>query len=218
MKTLLLPFIICLSILNFTQIVGKYEIESEHSFDTLELKKNGRYEYLSRGDSCWTWSDILGSWEIQNDILILIHEYDYDEDATEYIEVVNEKPDQEIKINVIDNFGKAISNFEVQYTADYDNVQKSITDKNGIAIFKKTDTDYSETDTASIQIKYLENGRESSESAVVQRISDRITISINSNPKTIEKKEKYYFQVLNSGGLKAVKFPYAIENSTYKKL
>ena len=57
MKTFLLTLIICLFNFNLTEIVGKYQIESERSGDLLELKKDGTYKYESRGDSCWTWSE-----------------------------------------------------------------------------------------------------------------------------------------------------------------
>ncbi|WP_299307253.1 hypothetical protein [uncultured Psychroserpens sp.] len=69
MKTLLLTFIIYLFNLNMTEIIGKYQIESELSFDTLKLKKDGTYKYESRGDSCWTWSDITGTWKFENGII-----------------------------------------------------------------------------------------------------------------------------------------------------
>ncbi|WP_298760604.1 hypothetical protein [uncultured Psychroserpens sp.] len=52
-----------------TEIIGKYQIESELSFDTLKLKKDGTYKYESRGDSCWTWSDITGTWKFENGII-----------------------------------------------------------------------------------------------------------------------------------------------------
>lgn len=218
MKPFLLIFLFCLLISTDTEIEGTYKIETKHSYDTLELKKNGTYKYLSRGGSCWTWSDILGTWEVQNEMLILMHEYKYTEDATEFIEVVDENPNQKVKINIIDNLGKPITNFEVKYSTAYDQLQIDTTNNNGIVVFKKNNFEYSESDFASIRIKYLENGNEISESTSVQWLSDRITISINNNPKTIEKKEKYYFQLKKDGGLKAIKFPYAIENSTYKKL
>ena len=218
MKTLLLTLIFCLFNLTTTEIIGKYQIESNRSGDTLELKKDGTYEYQSRGDSCWTWSDITGTWELKNDTLILHHNYSYVESATEYIEQTTETSKEYVKIEVKDSFGNPITDFEVNYSSiDWKNKQTKKTDKSGIVKFKKYGIIYNENDTASIQIKYLENGNESSESRVVERNSDQIIININHKPKTVYKNEKYRFE-FKKDKLKSIEFPYVEETSTYKKL
>ena len=138
MKTLLLTLMFCLFNLTTTEIIGKYQIESNRSGDTLELKKDGTYEYQSRGDSCWTWSDIIGTWEFKNDTLYLHHSYSYVESATEYIERTNENSNEYVTIEVKDNFGNPIIDFEVNYSSiDWKNKQTEKTDKNGTVKFKK---------------------------------------------------------------------------------
>ncbi|AXT54654.1 hypothetical protein D1815_02380 [Aquimarina sp. AD1] len=218
MKTPFLIFILYFLNLTTVEIVGKYQIENDLSFDTLELKDDGTYEYLSRGDSCWTWSDIKGIWELKEDVLILHHNYSYVENATEYIEQTDEISKDFVIVQIKDNFGKSISDFEVNYSSiDWKKKQTKKTDENGIVKFDKYGVIYNKNDSASIQIKYLENGKESSESAVVERNSDRITININSEPKTIHKREKYSFE-FKKGKLKSIEFPYVDEISSYKKL
>jgi hypothetical protein len=68
-----LPILCLFFIFNLTttDIIGTYQIESKNSFDTLNLRNNGTYTYLLRGDSCWMWRDINGKWELKDDILIL---------------------------------------------------------------------------------------------------------------------------------------------------
>jgi hypothetical protein len=217
MKTLILTFIFCLLNLTVTDIIGKYQIESELSYDTLEIKQDGTYEYQSRGDSCWTWTDITGTWELKGDLLILHHNFSYVESATEYIEKVNEVSEKHVTIDVKDNFGNPISDFEINYTSLDDKTQTKKTDKNGIVIFEKYDIVFNEGDTAGIHIQYEANGNETSESMFVDRLADRISIKINNQPKTIEKNEEYKFLV-DKRNLKSIEFPYVGEISTYKKL
>lgn len=216
MKTLLLTFIFCLFNLTSSEIIGKYQIESERSFDTLEIKKDGTYEYQSRGDSCWTWSDITGTWELKNGILILNHKYSFEEDATKYIENKNTISKGSTIFEIKDNYGKPITNFEIKYWCD-NNTQVKKTDKKGIIEFDKCDIIKNEDDIVGIGIKYLTHGKETTETTSVHKNSDRITLTINSEPKTIYKKEKYRFAVDN-GKLKSIEFPYVEEVSTYKKL
>ena len=202
MKTLILTLIFCLFNLTSTEIIGKYQIESELSFDTLELKKDGTYEYQSRGDSCWTWSDFSGTWELKNN---------------EYIEKLDKFSRDFVIFEVTDNYGKPISEFEVKYSISYNKSQIKKTDKNGIIKFDKYDIVSGGNENVGIQIKYLTNGNETSQSTTVNGKSDRIILRINSEPKTIEKNEKYSFEYTD-GILKSVEFPYVAETSTYKKL
>ncbi|EDM45077.1 hypothetical protein SCB49_03114 [unidentified eubacterium SCB49] len=216
MKTLLLTFIICLFNLNSTEIIGKYQIESKLSYDTLELKKDGTYEYESRGDSCWMWSDFSGTWELKNDELTLFHNYSFQEETTEYIEILDEFSRDFVIFEVMDKNEKPISEFEVKYSINNETQIKK-TDENGIIKFDKYDIDSGKNENVGIQIKYLTNGNETSESTTVNGNSDRITLRINDEPKTIEKREKYRFSYKN-GILKSIEFPYVEEISTYKKL
>ena len=217
MKTLLLTLIFCLFNLTSTEIIGKYQIENERSGDTLELKKDGTYEYQSRGDSCWTWSDFSGTWELKNDELTLFHNYSYQEETTEYIEKLDKFSRDFVIFEVTDKNGKPISEFEVKYSISNNEPQIKQTDTNGIIKFKKYDIVSGGNENVGIQIKYLTNGNETSESTTLNRNSDRIILRINSEPKTIDKKEKYLFS-FKSGILKSVDFSYVDEISTYKKL
>lgn len=216
MKTLLLTFIICLFNLNSTEIIGKYQIESKLSYDTLELKKDGTYEYESRGDSCWMWSDFSGTWELKNDELRLFHNYSFQEETTEYIEKLDKFSRDYVIFKVTDKNGKPISEFEVKYSINNETQIKK-TDKNGIIKFDKYDIESGKNENVGIQIKYLTNGNETSESTTVNGNSDKITLRINDKPKIIEKREKYRFAYKN-GILKSIEFPYVEETSTYKKL
>ena len=217
MKTLLLTFIICLFNLNSTEIIGKYQIESKLSYDTLELKKDGTYEYESRGDSCWMWSDFSGTWELKNDELTLYHNYSYEEETTEYIEKLDKFSRDFVIFEVTDKSGKPLSEFEVKYSINNYEAQIKKTDTNGIIKFDKYDIVSGGNENVGIQIKYLTNGNETSQSTTVNGNSDRIILRINSEPKTIDKKEKYLFSYKN-GILKSVDFRYVEEISRYKKL
>lgn len=217
MKTILLTLIFCLFNLASTEIIGKYQIESSRSGDTLELKEDGTYEYLSRGDSCWTWTDITGNWELKDGILILQHNYSLEEEATKYVEEKGSASINYVVFEVKNNYGKPIPEFEIKYWCENANTQIKETDKNGIIKFEKCDIIKDENDLAGIGIKYLTNGKETTESNSVYKNSDRIILTINSEPKTIHKKEKYLFD-FNNGKLKSIEFPYVEETSTYKKL
>jgi len=217
MKTLLLTLIFCLFNLTTTEIIGKYQIESNRSGDTLELKKDGTYEYKSRGDSCYMWSDFSGTWELKNDELTLFHNYSYQEETTEYIEKLDKFSRDFVIFEVTDKNGKPISEFEVKYSIRNKEPQIKKTDKKGIIKFNKYNNVSGENENVGIQIKYLTNGNETSESTTLNRNSDRIILRINSEPKTIDKKEKYLFSYKN-GILKSVDFRYVEEISTYKKL
>ena len=216
MKTLLLTLIFCLFNLNSSEIIGKYQIESNRAGDTLELKKDGTFEYESRGDSCYMWSDFSGTWELKNDELTLFHNYSFQEETTEYIEKLDKFSRDFVIFEVTDKNGKPISEFEVKYSINNE-IQIKKTDKNGIIKFNKYDIESGKNENVGIQIKYLTNGNETSESTTVNGNSDKITLRINDKPKTIEKREKYRFSYKN-GILKSIEFPYVEEISTYKKL
>ncbi|AUC80734.1 hypothetical protein [Lacinutrix sp. Bg11-31] len=216
MKTLLLTLIFCLFNLNSSEIIGKYQIESNRAGDTLELKKDGTFEYESRGDSCYMWSDFSGTWELKNDELTLFHNYSFQEETTEYIEKLDKFSRDFVIFEVTDKNGKPISEFEVKYSINNETQIKK-TDKNGIIKFNKYDIESGKNENVGIQIKYLTNGNETSESTTVNGNSDKITLRINDKPKTIEKREKYRFSYKN-GILKSIEFPYVEETSTYKKL
>ena len=217
MKTLLLTLIFCLFNLTITEIVGKYQIESKLSYDTLELKKDGTYEYESRGDSCYMWSDFSGTWELENDELTLYHNYSFEEETTRYIQKVDNVSKEFVTFVVKDKNGKPLSDFEVKYSSRNNKTQIKKTDRDGIIKFEKYDIVYDINDNVGIQIKYKTNGNETSQSTTVSRNSDRINLTINSEPKTIDKKEKYQFSYKN-GIIKSIDFRYVDDISTYKKL
>ena len=91
MKTQLLIFIFCILNLTSSEIIGEYLIESRHSGDTLELKKDGTYEYKLRGSSCWLWSDFSGTWNLKNDKLRLFHNHRINQERIEYIEKIDKE-------------------------------------------------------------------------------------------------------------------------------
>jgi hypothetical protein len=217
MKTLLLTLMFCLFNLTTTEIIGKYQIESNRSADTLELKKDGTYKYQSRGDSCWTWTDITGTWEFNDEILILSHNYSYQEETIEYNESIKPYSNNIITFVVKDNFGNLIPEFEIKYWCENNIEQIQKTDKNGIAEFKKCGEIIDKQDIVGIGIKYLTNGNQTTETNSLYKNSNYIVLTMNSEPKTINKKEKYRFEY-NNGKLKSIEFPYVYETSIYKKL
>lgn len=217
MKTLLLTLIFCLFNLTTSEIIGQYQIESKRSGDTLELKKDGTYEYESRGDSCWMWSDFSGTWELKNDELILFHNYSFQEETTEYIEKLDKFSRDFVIFEVTDKSGKPISEFEVKYSTNNNEAQIKKTDTNGIIKFDKDAIVPGENENVGLQIKYKTNGNETYESNTVSRNSDRINLTINSEPKTIDKKEKYRFSY-KDGIIKSIDFRYVADISTYKKV
>jgi hypothetical protein len=217
MKTLLLTLIFCLFNLTTSEIIGQYQIESKRSGDTLELKKDGTYEYESRGDSCWMWSDFSGTWELKNDELILFHNYSFQEETTEYIEKLDKFSRDFVIFEVTDKSGKPISEFEVKYSTNNNEAQIKKTDTNGIIKFDKYAIVPGENENVGLQIKYKTNGNETYESNTVSRNSDRINLTINSEPKTIDKKEKYRFSY-KDGIIKSIDFRYVADISTYKKV
>ncbi|MBC8753869.1 hypothetical protein H2O64_04255 [Kordia sp. YSTF-M3] len=200
-----------------TNIIGTYRIDSKTSFDTLELKFDGTYKYLSRGDSCWTWRDIKGKWELKNDILILHNQYSQLESATTYTEKVTDASRSIVLIDVKNNFRKPIIGFEVTYSFA-GNKQTKKTDKNGIIAFENKLSIHNENESAMIQIEYTTNEGNHTENRAVEISSNSISISINSKPKTISKKENYTFSFRN-GILKSIKSPhFQSKTYTYKKL
>jgi hypothetical protein len=217
MKTLLLTLIFCLFNLTTSEIIGQYQIESKRSGDTLELKKDGTYEYESRGDSCWMWSDFSGTWKLKNDELILFHNYSFQEETTEYIEKLDKFSRDFVIFEVTDKSGKPISEFEVKYSTNNNEAQIKKTDTNGIIKFDKDAIVPGENENVGLQIKYKTNGNETYESNTVSRNSDRINLTINSEPKTIDKKEKYRFSY-KDGIIKSIDFRYVADISTYKKV
>jgi hypothetical protein len=217
MKTLLLTLIFCLFNLTTSEIIGKYQIESKRSGDTLELKKDGTYEYESCGDSCCMWSDFSGTWELKNDELILFHNYSFQEETTEYIEKLDKFSRDFVIFEVTDKSGKPISEFEVKYSTNNNEAQIKKTDTNGIIKFDKDAIVPGENENVGLQIKYKTNGNETYESNTVSRNSDRINLTINSEPKTIDKKEKYRFSY-KDGIIKSIDFRYVADISTYKKV
>ncbi|SDF27522.1 hypothetical protein SAMN05421636_1462 [Pricia antarctica] len=154
---------------------------------------------------------------MKNDELILYHNYSYEEETTEYIEKLDKFSRDFVIFEVTDKSGKPLSEFEVKYSISYNKSQIKKTDKNGIIKFDKYDIVSGGNENVGIQIKYLTNGNETSQSTTVNGNSDRIILRINSEPKIIDKKEKYLFSYKN-GILKSVNFRYVNEISTYKKL
>ena len=217
MKTLLLTLIFCLFNLTTSEIIGKYQIESERSFDTLELKKDRTYEYQSRGDSCYKWFEFSGTWELKNGKLTLHRNYTFDEKSTEYIEETDSISKSFMTFKVKDKLGNTISDFEIKYWCENENEKIKKTDQFGIAKFDKCKDLNSENKTVGIGIKYLTNGNETTSTFSVYKETDQIILSINDEPKTITEKVEYEFSYDN-GIITSIEFPHVTEKSTYKKL
>uniref|UniRef100_UPI00404A94F9 hypothetical protein n=1 Tax=Gelidibacter sp. TaxID=2018083 RepID=UPI00404A94F9 len=217
MKTLLLTLIFCLFNLTTSEIIGKYQIESERSFDTLDLKKDGTYEYQSRGDNCYTWFEFSGTWELKKDKLTLHRNYTFDEESTEYVEKTDSISKSFMTFKVRDKLGNTISDFEIKYWCENENERIKKTDQFGIAKFDKCKDINSQNKTVGIGIKYLTNGNETTSTFSVYKETDQIILSINDEPKTITEKVEYEFSYDN-GIITSIEFPHVTKKSTYKKL
>lgn len=72
MSRLSIVSLFLLPLLSGAQVDEVYSMSSDqYGYDHLILKPDGTYTYESRGDSCWTWHDFTGSWNIDGDYLIL---------------------------------------------------------------------------------------------------------------------------------------------------
>ena len=204
---------------NPQKIVGTYKIIDELSDDTLELKKNGNYIYKERGDSCWTWYDFEGKWEIADGNLILIDKREYEEETSSIKEIENEKPSNKIIVKVITIDNKPISDFALKLKSTDYRVKPQIdsTNQSGIAEFEKFDIVYNELDNSSLSFKYKVNESEISSNTVVWRNSDSIYLTLNYNPKIIKETLKHIFEI-DKNELILTKSESLIEGKKYKKL
>tara|TARA_R110000751_G_C13754054_1_gene478598 strand:+ start:55 stop:714 length:660 start_codon:yes stop_codon:yes gene_type:complete len=219
MKTLLLTLMFLILIPNPEKIAGTYRIIDELSDDTLELKKNGNYIYKERGDSCWTWYDFDGKWEIIDGNLTLIDKREYEEETSSIKEIENEKPSNKIIVKVITIDNKPISNFALKLKSTDYKIEPQIhsTNQNGIAEFEKFDIVYNEFDNSSLSFKYKVNESEISSNTVIWRNSDSIYLTLNYNPKIIKETLKHIFEI-DKDELVLTKSESLIEGKKYKKL
>ena len=216
MKTKLLALLCCLLVTSTNDIVGTYQIVSDRSFDTLEIKSDGSYTYKSRGDSCYTWHDFSGEWELRQDELILKRIHTFSERATEFHETV--VPDaKHISFHVKDTFGEPISDFEIKYWCADEAEQIQKTDSNGIAIFNPCLSGDNENESVGVGVKFLTYGNETTVTTSVYKASNSIVLTINSEPKTVNESEEYILSY-NNGVLTSVYFPKLLGGSTFKKL
>lgn len=216
MKTFFFTFIVCLLNLPSTEIIGKYQIESEDSFDTLELRKDNTYEYKVRGKSFNSWMDITGSWILKDGVLIFNHNYQYEEETIKYILKKEPASKGHNTFGVIDLYENPIPEFEVKYLCN-NNVIIKKTNKKGIVKFKKCDLLKSGNSTIGIELKYVVNGKVVTETTSFNKNFEHVLLRINNSPKTIKSNRKYRFAYKN-GSLKSIDFPYVKEMSSYKKL
>ena len=219
MKTLLLTLLFLILIPNPEKIAGTYQIIDELSDDTLELKNNGNYVYKERGDSCWTWYDFDGKWEIIDSSLTLIDKREYEEETSSIKEIENEKPSNKIIVKVITIDNKPISNFALTLKSTDYKIEPQIhsTNQDGIAEFEKFDIVYNEFDNSSLSFKYKVNESEISSNSVVWRNSDSIYLTLNYNPKIIKETLKHIFEI-DKDELILTKSESLIEGKKYKKL
>ncbi|MFD1015022.1 hypothetical protein [Winogradskyella rapida] len=219
MKTLLLTLMFLILIPNPEKIVGTYQIIDELSDDTLELKNNGNYVYKERGDSCWTWYDFDGKWEIIDSSLTLIDKREYEEETSSIKEIENEKPSNKIIVKVITIDNKPISNFALTLKSTDYKIEPQIhsTNQDGIAEFEKFDIVYNEFDNSSLSFKFKVNESEISSNSVIWRNSDSIHLTLNYNPKIIKETLKHIFEI-DKDELILTKSESLIEGKKYKKL
>ena len=219
MKTLLLTLLFLILIPNPEKIAGTYQIIDELSDDTLELKNNGNYVYKERGDSCWTWYDFDGKWEIIDSSLTLIDKREYEEETSSIKEIENEKPSNKIIVKVITIDNKPISNFALTLKSTDYKIEPQIhsTNQDGIAEFEKFDIVYNEFDNSSLSFKYKVNESEISSNSVIWRNSDSIHLTLNYNPKIIKETLKHIFEI-DKDELILTKSESLIEGKKYKKL
>lgn len=219
MKTLLLTLMFLILIPNPEKIAGTYQIIDELSDDTLELKNNGNYVYKERGDSCWTWYDFDGKWEIIDSSLTLIDKREYEEETSSIKEIENEKPSNKIIVKVITIDNKPISNFALTLKSTDYKIEPQIhsTNQDGIAEFEKFDIVYNEFDNSSLSFKYKVNESEISSNSVIWRNSDSIHLTLNYNPKIIKETLKHIFEI-GKDELILTKSESLIEGKKYKKL
>ena len=219
MKTLMLTLMFLILIPNPEKIAGTYQIIDELSDDTLELKNNGNYVYKERGDSCWTWYDFDGKWEIIDGSLTLIDKREYEEETSSIKEIENEKPSSKIIVKVITIDNKPISNFALTLKSTDYKIEPQIhsTNQDGIAEFEKFDIVYNECDNSSLSFKYKVNESEISSNSVVWRNSDSIYLTLNYNPKIIKETLKHIFEI-DKDELILTKSESLIEGKKYKKL
>lgn len=194
MKTLLfvLAIVFVSQIPNYQCITGKYEIQNEGYFSTIELKKDKSFKYEFRGISCWVWHDRIGKWITDENTLILIDSFEWKEESVIMKESVIGSMDKYIEIESINKDKDPIKNLQVKYDeiGGSEFWQKGNTDNNGIVRFSPIIArTYSEKDNARLEFTYTEHDKEVSTDIFPKLMSNKITIQINSIPK-IEMRER----------------------------
>ena len=190
MKTILLILIIPFSIgmSNYTDLVGKYEIENEFLFSTIDLREDKSYTYEYRGSSCWAWQDRIGKWEVNKNILILKDSFEWEEETTMLEEAIDKSMKNEIRIKFIDIENKPIVGFKVKYdvVSGSDFLQEANTNEKGIVSFKPITAEYyPEKDKARLRFNFNEVYDEVYTDIFPKLVNNKITVTINSTPKSL---------------------------------
>ncbi len=197
MKTLLsiiaIIFACQISIIQDIQdITGKYEIQDESHFSTIELRKDKSFKYEFRGSSCYFWRDKIGKWMTDENTLILTDSFEWKEETVIMKESVTSSLTSQIEIKFLNKGEKPIENLEVEYddVAGSEFWQKGMTNSKGIVRFIPVKPRYyPEKDKARLEFTYTEYENEVSTYLSPKLKNNQITIVINSSPK-IEMRER----------------------------
>lgn len=194
MKTLfsIIAIIFACQISNTQDITGKYEIQDEVHFSTIELKKDKSFKYEFRGLSCYFWRDKIGKWNTKGNTLILIDSFEWKEETVLMEESLITKSNGQIEIEFINKDKEPIQNLKVEYSdvGGSEHWQKGITNKKGIVIFKAIKAKYyPDKDKARLKFTYKEYKNEVFVDIRPKLMNNKIKVEINSTPK-IEMRER----------------------------
>ena len=80
---------VCLAIPVFSdqalEFEGIYRSTDDGDFSSLQIRVDGSFLYESRGDSCWTWTDIQGNWNRDGSVVTLSWDVEFEDDSSEVV-------------------------------------------------------------------------------------------------------------------------------------
>jgi hypothetical protein len=177
-------------------IIGTYEIIDELSDDSLELRIDGTYTYLERGDSCFEWNDFEGDWILNNDELTLFENYKTEEPISELDEIYFDEAIDSVKILVESIDKKPIDNFKIRYYCYSPNYPSYLgtTNKNGIVYFKKYDINYIHYDESNIEFEIIVNQEKIGIVHSADQNADQLILTLNFSPDSIQHNFEHKFK------------------------
>ena len=194
MKTLLsiLALLFSIQIINFQEIIGKYQIQDKGYFSTIELKEDKSFTFKYRGSSCYFWLDKIGKWNAKGNTLILVDSFEWKEETVIMEESIDNSSNGQIVIEFVNKYKEPIKNLSVEYddVGGSEFSQKGITNEKGIVTFKPIKAKYHpDKDQARLEFFYKEFEDEVSMDIFPKLINNKVSIEINSTPR-IEKRER----------------------------